>query len=174
MRASSTTVAYCPELAESGTHRANDISVACNHYLAHASIWANRFAGCILPNMKTIGLLLIVAVVALGADVGGVGNAKAQTSGGAMGTVPGSRASADDLWQRAVVLIDRNDYRDARSEEHTSELQSPCNLVCRLLLEKKQPSCGWIKRLHHNAVIAQFRAVHESSAPPDDRLARGV
>src|SRR2546426_6007490 len=35
-----------------------------------------------------------------------------------------------------------------RSEEHTSELQSPCNLVCRLLLEKKkQPSTvswhGW-------------------------------
>src|ERR1039457_2715954 len=28
-------------------------------------------------------------------------------------------------------------YRD-RSEEHTSELQSPCNLVCRLLLEKKK------------------------------------
>src|SRR5256885_10290114 len=27
--------------------------------------------------------------------------------------------------------------RRARSEEHTSELQSPCNLVCRLLLEKK-------------------------------------
>src|SRR5256885_4667231 len=27
----------------------------------------------------------------------------------------------------------------ARSEEHTSELQSPCNLVCRLLLEKKNP-----------------------------------
>src|SRR5256885_6935665 len=29
---------------------------------------------------------------------------------------------------------------DARSEEHTSELQSPCNLVCRLLLEKKKDS----------------------------------
>src|SRR5256885_3875465 len=32
-----------------------------------------------------------------------------------------------------------------RSEEHTSELQSPCNLVCRLLLEKKKnnplPTC---------------------------------
>src|SRR5256885_6511675 len=27
---------------------------------------------------------------------------------------------------------------DRRSEEHTSELQSPCNLVCRLLLEKKK------------------------------------
>src|SRR3989454_5983546 len=27
-----------------------------------------------------------------------------------------------------------------RSEEHTSELQSPCNLVCRLLLEKKKDS----------------------------------
>src|SRR5256885_6701028 len=29
-------------------------------------------------------------------------------------------------------------YVDERSEEHTSELQSPCNLVCRLLLEKKK------------------------------------
>src|SRR5256885_8354301 len=28
--------------------------------------------------------------------------------------------------------------RNVRSEEHTSELQSPCNLVCRLLLEKKK------------------------------------
>src|SRR5256885_12730138 len=30
------------------------------------------------------------------------------------------------------------DLRGNRSEEHTSELQSPCNLVCRLLLEKKK------------------------------------
>src|SRR5256885_4821261 len=29
-------------------------------------------------------------------------------------------------------------YEQDRSEEHTSELQSPCNLVCRLLLEKKK------------------------------------
>src|SRR5688500_20311669 len=29
-------------------------------------------------------------------------------------------------------------YLEGRSEEHTSELQSPCNLVCRLLLEKKK------------------------------------
>src|SRR5256885_8434783 len=32
----------------------------------------------------------------------------------------------------------RPDEQLARSEEHTSELQSPCNLVCRLLLEKKK------------------------------------
>src|ERR1039457_5270449 len=32
----------------------------------------------------------------------------------------------------------RKRFRSNRSEEHTSELQSPCNLVCRLLLEKKQ------------------------------------
>ena len=31
------------------------------------------------------------------------------------------------------------DITTSRSEEHTSELQSPCNLVCRLLLEKKKP-----------------------------------
>src|SRR2546426_7375037 len=40
-----------------------------------------------------------------------------------------------------VVLDDREAEGVAvaqRSEEHTSELQSPCNLVCRLLLEKKK------------------------------------
>src|SRR5256885_4865972 len=36
------------------------------------------------------------------------------------------------------VQCDLNDSPDWRSEEHTSELQSPCNLVCRLLLEKKK------------------------------------
>src|SRR2546426_7567024 len=34
-----------------------------------------------------------------------------------------------------------------RSEEHTSELQSPCNLVCRLLLEKKKTTTRHEKRL---------------------------
>src|SRR5256885_11780988 len=36
---------------------------------------------------------------------------------------------------------------DVRSEEHTSELQSPCNLVCRLLLEKKKTILAGIKHL---------------------------
>src|SRR2546426_5872591 len=35
-----------------------------------------------------------------------------------------------------------------RSEEHTSELQSPCNLVCRLLLEKKKTSDTWVPQAH--------------------------
>src|SRR5256885_13146268 len=36
-----------------------------------------------------------------------------------------------------VGLIMESAIAMSRSEEHTSELQSPCNLVCRLLLEKK-------------------------------------
>src|SRR5256885_3842640 len=42
--------------------------------------------------------------------------------------------------ERAVRLEARSTEKPAyiRSEEHTSELQSPCNLVCRLLLEKKK------------------------------------
>src|ERR1022692_980917 len=40
------------------------------------------------------------------------------------------------------AIVARRDPRPGRgarrSEEHTSELQSPCNLVCRLLLEKKK------------------------------------
>src|SRR5256885_11371581 len=43
--------------------------------------------------------------------------------------VPGPHAAAFE----ARLLLGRE-----RSEEHTSELQSPCNLVCRLLLEKKK------------------------------------
>src|SRR2546426_475683 len=49
-------------------------------------------------------------------------------------------AAAEDAGD--VVLGARLDEREVgraqRSEEHTSELQSPCNLVCRLLLEKKK------------------------------------
>src|SRR2546426_6982625 len=41
---------------------------------------------------------------------------------------------------RAAGLSDQNSTAGTRSEEHTSELQSPCNLVCRLLLEKKKTS----------------------------------
>src|ERR1022692_4845969 len=36
--------------------------------------------------------------------------------------------------------------RASRSEEHTSELQSPCNLVCRLLLEKKNHPSDCLNR----------------------------
>src|SRR5256885_6777612 len=41
--------------------------------------------------------------------------------------------------------------RDPRSEEHTSELQSPCNLVCRLLLEKKKMKDGCEIRCHNES-----------------------
>src|SRR5256885_9188883 len=47
----------------------------------------------------------------------------------------------------------RDRGKRSRSEEHTSELQSPCNLVCRLLLEKK-------KKARHTL------PVREPSIPP--------
>src|SRR5688500_19386561 len=40
-----------------------------------------------------------------------------------------------DVEGGVVVLVP---HHQLRSEEHTSELQSPCNLVCRLLLEKNK------------------------------------
>src|SRR2546426_2753662 len=39
---------------------------------------------------------------------------------------------------RDLRLSNADTGEEGRSEEHTSELQSPCNLVCRLLLEKKK------------------------------------
>src|SRR2546426_8321770 len=47
-----------------------------------------------------------------------------------------------ELYRHRFASLDaaaqRTAFREQRSEEHTSELQSPCNLVCRLLLEKKK------------------------------------
>src|SRR2546426_6627337 len=61
-----------------------------------------------------------------------------------------SNARAKGLWQFMAptargygLRVDR-----WRSEEHTSELQSPCNLVCRLLLEKKKSASSDVNLLH--------------------------
>src|SRR2546426_7512280 len=55
--------------------------------------------------------------------------------------------------------------RRARSEEHTSELQSPCNLVCRLLLEKK-------KKKTDSDVGSQLTAVQYTSRTALGRVGR--
>src|ERR1022692_4300526 len=46
-----------------------------------------------------------------------------------------------------------------RSEEHTSELKSPCNVVCRLLLEKKKS----IKQGHEVGGGESYKPHHQSS-----------
>src|SRR2546426_2036965 len=60
-------------------------------------------------------------------------------------SVPQARSHCGLTWQTgaAAVVQFRSRRSCDRSEEHTSELQSPCNLVCRLLLEKKK------RRLQH-------------------------
>src|SRR5256885_10499639 len=70
----------------------------------------------------------------------------------------GRGARTEGLWAKAV-----------RSEEHTSELQSPCNLVCRLLLEKKKyedgrddPPLYW--RYHTDGGLVRLRWIR----PVDD------
>src|SRR5688500_19649581 len=45
---------------------------------------------------------------------------------------------AEARYRERRYAAERRTWDDPRSEEHTSELQSPCNLVCRLLLEKKK------------------------------------
>src|SRR5256885_12007535 len=55
-------------------------------------------------------------------------------------TAAWARATPPGVTTAAAYLTVTNDGAAdrLRSEEHTSELQSPCNLVCRLLLEKKK------------------------------------
>src|SRR5690348_11550971 len=59
---------------------------------------------------------------------------------------------------RASSYENRTRRRPRRSEEHTSELQSPVHLVCRLLLEKKKKN-STVRQLRHRTtsrVIATF------------------
>src|SRR5690348_17864619 len=53
-------------------------------------------------------------------------------------------------------------YRRRRSEEHTSELQSPVHLVCRLLLEKKK-IINWKQLLIHQSlyIITSWHTVYD-------------
>src|SRR2546426_4403511 len=59
----------------------------------------------------------------------------------------------DAMARRLSDWLLTNPVLVSRSEEHTSELQSPCNLVCRLLLEKKnnnlfEPDASIIDYIH--------------------------
>src|SRR2546426_9006989 len=72
-------------------------------------------------------------------------------------------ATLDNLFRQLRVSFDRlTDHMrchldsHARSEEHTSELQSPCNLVCRLLLEKKKKKTE--NRCNHDIIERSVRA----------------
>src|SRR5256885_14160674 len=65
--------------------------------------------------------------------IDGVGARRARARRTERRAAPGTRAVRRAPYRRIPRGHDRR-----RSEEHTSELQSPCNLVCRLLLEKKK------------------------------------
>src|SRR5256885_13129456 len=72
-------------------------------------------------------------------------------------------ASANELsfrsiqsgWNSAATPL--TDHGLNRSEEHTSELQSPCNLVCRLLLEKKKKAIYISSASTHSSYELQSR-----------------
>src|SRR2546430_10173762 len=63
---------------------------------------------------------------------------------------------AEAAWmQRTEAIMGTRVYVQLRSEEHTSELQSQSNLVCRLLLEKKKrlTRCGECESTHECVVV---------------------
>src|SRR2546426_8269153 len=67
------------------------------------------------------------------------------------GDVPPATAGKRSLQMTATLADNTGGHLYTRSEEHTSELQSPCNLVCRLLLEKKKKKKrSSVKLLHIN------------------------
>src|SRR5690348_17992392 len=59
-------------------------------------------------------------------------------------------AAAERLHRRETVVRADRPFAVRRSEEHTSELQSPVHLVCRLLLEKKNKQQNIYTLKHYN------------------------
>src|SRR5438309_7234985 len=64
-----------------------------------------------------------------------------------------ARAARQDREQAALGRAHRQEVLGARSEEHTSELQSQFHLVCRLLLEKKKTWKRYCSRLFGVATL---------------------
>src|SRR5260370_21297044 len=64
--------------------------------------------------------------------------ARRRSSAAELSSLTNAVTSHEDSRMRARPLDDHGENRPRRSEEHTSELQSHLNLVCRLLLEKKK------------------------------------
>src|SRR5256885_5556207 len=69
-------------------------------------------------------------------------------------------------WKR----IGQNFSKPCRSEEHTSELQSPCNLVCRLLLEKTKKEFTGLNQLLNELSISKCEiAIHYTCIDPANK-----
>src|SRR5260221_9350844 len=71
-------------------------------------------------------------------------------------TCPNYRARARVVFQNKNVMCQYRDSSD-RSEEHTSELQSHSDLVCRLLLEKKKKQAAICDRLPPRQLLTCFK-----------------
>src|SRR5256885_14781336 len=102
-------------------------------------------------SQKYAGVLLGVAEARIAAPLPHVARLEGQAQVGRHVQVPGPTAADLPVVQHAGnaevrpgerICPESREIEEApereRSEEHTSELQSPCNLVCRLLLEKKK------------------------------------
>src|SRR2546426_6109644 len=70
----------------------------------------------------------------------------------------GNQVAAVELYYLVTCALSSVAHLNGhRSEEHTSELQSPCNLVCRLLLEKK--------KINHIPTSYELNTQLESAVP---------
>src|SRR2546426_8328711 len=127
---------------------------------------------------RSIGRTVVLVTLAFGVVIAGGGalwHRIAQVQQGAVPTqvAPGVTRDPATRARGAVLSISGQESRpratydpasgtvtvrfQSRSEEHTSELQSPCNLVCRLLLEKKK------NKNHHHPLRCYHN--HNRSTP---------
>src|SRR5690348_17539103 len=96
------------------------------HHIPHKTIWIAAGIGGVLA------LVLYLRARASAASAAAAGAPAPQSDQGAGMTVAAPSGPVADQYQEQL------NNADLRSEEHTSELQSPVHLVCRLLLEKKK------------------------------------
>src|SRR2546426_3743544 len=80
----------------------------------------------------------------------------------------GMALNGDTLWVADIDVVRAFNAKTGalRSEEHTSELQSPCNIVCRLLLEKKkQDDVHAVSRSYGSGNVAMYAVQRLTDGP---------
>src|SRR5256885_2307739 len=146
---------YVPELAASAFGNATvrqlmdmttGIRFSEDYADPQAEVWAHAAAGNPLPKAKDYTgprsyyeFLQTVKPEGVHGKAFGYRTANTDALGWVLARVSGQSVAdllSERIWSR--LGAEQDAYMSVRSEEHTSELQSPCNLVCRLLLEKKK------------------------------------
>src|SRR2546430_11828672 len=102
------------------------------------------------------------SVLDVGCGAGAASLPLAAKTSGLIGVDPSAAMLKEFRVRAQAAGVEVQTVRGARSEEHTSELQSQSNLVCRLLLEKKNTNYCYLPSLPHHPSTPHYATLQST------------